>query len=111
MLVLGCWPVCKTASLGWKSNAQCPFPVIEMNARHQVDTVQICGVWSAWVIISCDGEGADYLESPVYPLSSPSLALLVDPEDPATIQGLHLSHPLPSVAPVSVSGYRNYLDF
>ena len=74
-----------------------------MNARHQVDTGQICGVWSAWVIISCDGEGGDYLESPVYPLSSPSLALLVDSEDPATIQGLHLSHPLPSVAAVSVS--------
>ena len=82
-----------------------------MNARHQVDTVQICGVWSAWVIISCDGEGGDYLESHVYPLSSPSLALLVDPEDPATIQGLHLSHPLPSVAAVSVSGNRYYLDF
>ena len=44
----------------------CPIAVIRVDL--QVDTVQVCGVWSAWVIISCDADlGADYLESPVYP--------------------------------------------
>ena len=68
--------------------AICTIPV--KRVAHQVDTVQICGVWSVGVIISCDaGLGADYLESPVYPTHTPTHP----PTHFSLVPSSHLLHP------------------